>query len=117
MRVPESERREFARSLNVRPLTSDELRRATEYFWQFTSYNNFGHVVLKSSSSGAVGLEHTLHIANLVRGGLSASCDRIDVIAWRHRVDPASGNLSLDVQTLFSFGARESAGVADLCSG
>ncbi|HVF17559.1 MAG TPA: hypothetical protein VNA21_11630, partial [Steroidobacteraceae bacterium] len=33
-----------AGQLNVRPLTGDELRRLSEYFWQFTSYNNFGHV-------------------------------------------------------------------------
>jgi hypothetical protein len=100
--------------LNVRPLTADELRRLSEYLWQFTSYNNFGNVVLKSSSSTA--LEHTLHIATLVRGGMSASCDRIDVIAWRHQVNNATGAITLDAQTLWSFGAREAAGIAQLCA-
>jgi len=105
-----------AGQLNARPLTSDELRRLSEYFWQFTSYNNFGHMVLKSAGSTSPMLEHTLHMASLVRGGLSASCDRIDVIAWTHRVDTATGALTLDVQTLFSFGAKETAGVAQLCA-
>jgi len=101
-----------AGQLNARPLTSMQLRRLSEYVWQFTTYNNYGHVVLKSAGSA---VEHTLHIANLIRGGVSATCDRIDVIAWSHRVDSATGALSLDVRPLFSFGARESAGVAQLC--
>jgi hypothetical protein len=104
-----------AGQLNVRPLTGDELRRLSEYFWQFTTYNNFGHVVLKSSSSSTATLEHTLHIASLVRAGISTSCDRIDVIAWRHQVNDTTGALTLTVQPLWSFGVRESAGVAELC--
>jgi hypothetical protein len=105
-----------AGQLNMRPLTADELRRISEYLWQFTMYNNFGNVVLKSSASNGATLEHTLHIAKLVRGGMSASCDRIDVIAWRHQVDSTNGALTLDVQPLFSLGARETAGVAQLCA-
>jgi hypothetical protein len=105
-----------AGQLNVRPLSSNELRRLSEYSWLFTTYNNFGHAVLKSSSTNSSTLEHTLHIASLVRAGVSPSCDRIDVIAWRHRVNDTSGALTLHVQPLWSFGARESAGVAQLCS-
>jgi hypothetical protein len=105
-----------AGQLNIRPLSADELRRMSEYVWQFTRYNNFGNVVLKSSGSNGAALEHTLHIATLVRGGLSASCDRIDVVAWRHQVDSATGAITLSAQTLWSFGARESAGVAQICA-
>jgi hypothetical protein len=105
-----------AGQLNARPLTADELQRTSEYLWQFTMYNNFGNVVLKSSRSIGTPLEHTLHIAQLVRSGMSVSCDRIDVIAWRHRADSTSGALTLEVQTLWSFGARETAGVAQLCA-
>ena len=102
--------------LNQRPLTAAELRTLSEYMWQFTTYNNFGHVVLKSAgATTSAGLSHTLYIANLVRGGTSSSCDRIDVEGWIHTVDAASGNLSLNVQLLWSFGARESAGTAQLC--
>jgi hypothetical protein len=106
-----------AGKLNLRPLTQAELQTFSEYLWQFTSYNNFGHAVLKSSSaSSASTLAHTLHMGSLVRHGLSSSCDRIDIIAWRHSVDTSSGALTLDVETLFSFGARESNGLVELCA-
>jgi hypothetical protein len=113
LRAPEG----AAGQLNQRPLVADELRTLSEYLWQFTTYNNFGHAVLKSSGAAAASsLTHTLVIANLERGGMSATCDRIDVIAWRHRLDTPSGALQLDVETLWSFGAREHAG-GELCSG
>lgn len=105
-----------AGQLNVRPLGPPELKRLAEYLWQFTSYNNFGHAVLKSSGSSGATIEHTLHIANLVRAGLSATCDRIDVIAWRHSIDAATGAATLGTQQLWSFGAREAGGVAQLCT-
>jgi hypothetical protein len=74
--------------------------------------------VLKSAgATTSVGMSHTLYIANLVRGGLSRSCDRIDVESWVHTVDAASGDLRLDVQPLWSFGATESAGTAQVCGG
>lgn len=102
--------------LNLRPLTAAELRSLSEYLWQFTIYNNFGHAVLKSSGTTTTnGLSHTLHLANLVRSGTSAGCDRIDVEIWVHTVDASSGHLHRDVQPLWSFGARESAGVVQLC--
>jgi hypothetical protein len=104
--------------LNQRPLSAAELQTLTEYLWQFTQYNNVGHVVLKSSGSSSSGaLTHTLHMGKLVRNAVSASCDRVDVMVWRHTLDTASGQLQLDVETVWSFGARESAGVISLCSG
>jgi hypothetical protein len=106
-----------AGTLHRRPLTAAELRELTEYLWQFTQYNNVGHVVLKSSGSASnTGLTHTLHIGSLARGGLSASCDRIDVMAWRHTLDAASGAMELEAETLWSFGARAADGVVALCS-
>ena len=105
-----------AGQLNRRPLDASELQSLAEYLWQFTTYNNFGHAVLKSSgSTEGTTLLHTVTIAKLIRGGMSASCDRIDVIAWRHTAN-ASGELNLDIEPLFSFGAREGAGVPSLCS-
>ena len=107
-----------AGQLNHRPLSASELRTLSEYLWQFTGYNNFGHVVLKSAGdASANGFSHTLHIASLTRGGMSSSCDRIDVIAWRHDLVAATGALERSAATLWSFGARENAGVAELCSG
>lgn len=107
-----------AGQLNQRPLTATELGNLTEYLWQFTQYNNVGHIVLKSSGSSSSGaLTHTLHIGSLARNALSSSCDRIDVIVWRHTLDAATGRLELDVETLWNFGAHETAGVTSLCSG
>jgi hypothetical protein len=106
-----------AGQLNRRPLSASELQTLSEYLWQFTGYNNFGHVVLKSAADAAAsGFSHTLHIASLTRGGVSSSCDRIDVIAWRHDLAAATGALERSATTLWSFGARENAGVAELCS-
>lgn len=106
-----------AGQLNQRPLTAADLRTLSEYLWRFTSYNNFGHAVLKSSgATTSSALTHTLIIANLTRGGLSATCDRIDVIAWHHSADTTTGALQLDIQTLWSFGARASTGAASLCA-
>jgi hypothetical protein len=105
-----------AGQLNRRPLNMNELQTLSEYLWQFTTYNNFGHVVLKSAGEAAAnGFRHTLHIASLTRGGGSSSCDRIDVIAWRHDLSAATGALERSATTLWSFGARENAGVAELC--
>lgn len=107
-----------AGQLNLRPLTPAELRELSEYLWEFTPYNNFGYVVLKSGgSSSATGLTHTLHMGSLVRNGVSSSCDRVDVLAWRHTLDLASGELELEVETLWSFGAHEAAGAVSLCTG
>lgn len=106
-----------AGQLNVRPIDADTLKSMSEYLWQFTTYNNFGNVVLKSAGSGSPTgtLEHTLHIASLTRGGISPACDRIDVFVWRHSAS-STGAVMLDVQQLWNFGARESAGAAQLCS-
>lgn len=107
-----------AGQLNRRPLTAAELRDLSEYLWQFTSYNNVGYAVLASGgSSSAAALMHTLHIGSLARSALSSTCDRVDVISWRHTLDATTGSLQLEVATLWSFGARESAGVVSLCSG
>jgi hypothetical protein len=107
-----------AGKLNQNPVTADELRNLTEYLWQFTQYNNAGYVVLKSSgSSSGNALTHTLHIGSLARSGISSSCDQVDVVAWRHTLNTATGRLQLEVETLWSFGAREAAGATSLCSG
>lgn len=105
-----------AGQLNLRPLTATELRTFSEYLWSFTPYNNYGHAVLRSAAGNAgATLTHTLYIASLVAHGTSSTCDRIDVLAWRHRLDSSSGELTLEVDTEFTFGARENNGVVELC--
>jgi hypothetical protein len=107
-----------AGKLNRRPLTGAELRDLSEYLWQFTQYNNAGYAVLQSSgSASSAALTHTLHIGRLVRGGASPSCDRVEVIAWRHTLDTTTGTLQVEISTLWSFGAHESAGAVSLCTG
>jgi hypothetical protein len=107
-----------AGQLNQRPLTADELRTLSEYLWQFTKYNNVGYAVLASGgASASTALHHTLHIASLARGVVSSSCDRVDVLSWRHTVDTTTGTLTLEVATLWSFGAKDTAGVVSLCTG
>jgi hypothetical protein len=104
--------------LRRQPLTAEDLRSLSEYLWQFTTYNNFGHIVLKSSGSspGAI-VTHTLHMASLNRLAYSSTCDRIDVFAWTHTAQVATGELQLSIQPLWSFGARDAGGgVAQLCS-
>ena len=106
-----------AGTLNRRPLTAAELRDLSEYLWQFTKYNNVGYAVLESGGSATAStLAHTLHIGVLARGGISSSCDRVDVIAWRHTLDTTTGTLQLEATTLWSFGARDTAGVVSLCA-
>lgn len=106
-----------AGQLNERPLNADELKQLSEYLWQFTPYNNYGNVVLKSSGeSVAGGWAHTLIIATLTASTAANGCDRIDVIDWRHRVDSQTGMLTRDTIPLWEFGARRNAGVVELCA-
>ncbi len=107
-----------AGQLNERPLDAAGLQALSEYLWQFTSYNNYGNVVLQSSGSSSSGqLDHTLYIATLHRAASAASCDTIEVLAWKHTMNASTGMLELSVATLWSFGASDASGVASLCGG
>jgi hypothetical protein len=106
-----------AGTLNRRPIDAVALAALSEYLWQFTLYNNFGHAVLASRGKPAGGtLGHELVIASLERG-TPGSCDRVVVRSWSHRADPASGALTLETEPLWSFRAREAAGTIELCPG
>lgn len=106
-----------AGTLNRRPIDAAALAALSEYLWQFTLYNNFGHAVLASRGrTTGTALEHELVIASLERGA-TGGCDRVVVRAWTHRADAGSGALTLATQSLWSFGARESAGAIALCPG
>lgn len=103
--------------LNLRPLTGAELKTLSEYLWTFTEYNNFGSAVLKSSGAAeSASFSHSLYIASLTRSPVSSDCDRIEVLEWKHSVDSSTGALTLNVDTVFSFGARETSGGVELCS-
>ena len=103
--------------LNQRPINAIELRQLSEYLWSFTYYNNFGNAVLASSGDLQAGsMRHSLVIASLQSSATPGGCDRFDVIAWRHVVDATTGALTRAVNTLWSFGARRSAGVTETCT-
>ncbi len=97
-----------AGTLNLRPQTAADLQLLSEYLWHFTSWNNAGNSVLASvGDQGGATLAHSLVIASLVRDAISAGCDRIDVVRWRHSLDPASGALERSLDTLWSFTAHQ----------
>lgn len=105
-----------AGALNARPLAAADLTLLSEYLWQFTTYNNFGNVVLRSQgSSSATTLTHSLYIATLTSSA-SPGCDTVQVIEWKHSVDLSTGLLNRSVNTLWQFGARQQSGVVSLCS-
>ncbi len=105
-----------AGTLNTRPLDATTLKQVSEYLWQFTTYNNFGNVVL--SSTGATGnntLTHSVVIATLTRAANISSCDTIAISDWKHSVNTTTGELTLRVTPLFNFQARESGGAVSVC--
>jgi len=105
-----------AGTLNFRPLSAAALQSLVEYLWQFTSYNNFGNVVLSSSATTASsGIAHSLFIATLSSATGGSTCDTVNVIEWKHSLDTSSGALNLSVTPLWSFHAQYKQGVASTC--
>ncbi|MGD9843618.1 MAG: hypothetical protein AB7F79_01705 [Steroidobacteraceae bacterium] len=105
-----------AGTLNARPMDATTLKILSEYLWQFTSYNNFGNVVLKSSGdSSNTGLSHSIVIASLTRASSANSCDSIALNEWRHTANMTTGELELTLTPLLSFQAQESNGMVAVC--
>jgi hypothetical protein len=107
-----------AGQLNELPRDATGLRALSEYLWQFTPYDNYGNVVLRSAG-GTHGtlLTHSLFIATLHRAADAGACDTIEVLEWRHSMDTGTGDLTLGVATLWTFHASDAGGVAAVCSG
>ncbi len=107
-----------AGQLNELPRDATGLRALSEYLWQFTSYDNYGNVVLRSAGGthGAL-LTHSLYIATLHRATQAGACDAIEVLEWRHTMDTGTGALTLGVATLWSFHASDASGTVALCNG
>ncbi|MET0988943.1 MAG: hypothetical protein ABW034_26445, partial [Steroidobacteraceae bacterium] len=102
--------------LKSTPIDAESLQLLSEYLWQFTAYNNYGHAVLSSTGDSlSNSLRRTLLIANLEAAGTSSTCDLIVVEAWRHDAATVSGELTRSVEELWSFGAREASGAVELC--
>lgn len=105
-----------AGTLNVRPLAGSDLKLLSEYLWRFTAWNNYGSAVLVSEPDPVdTNLTHALVVATLVADGAAPGCDRIDVLAWRHKVAVSSGALARSLAPLWSFNARQGAAGAESC--
>lgn len=99
------------------PLTAEDLRFISEYFWQFSPYNNALHAVTDSVAAAAPDeLLHDLRRAEIRTGAGSASgCDRVEVWTWRHSVGTGDGVLTSTQTYERGFDARRSNGVVSLC--
>jgi hypothetical protein len=107
----------YAGLLNADAVDGRALRELSEYLWHFTTYNNFGYVVLESKGSvRTAGLEHTLTLASLTRGA-QGSCDDVEVFTWRHSYDSATGALTLEVDTVSRFKSRAIGAHVEVCTG
>lgn len=105
-----------ARQLNARPLDAATVGAFAAYQWQFTTYNNFGNVVLeRATRTTATAIEHTLDLATLTRAAKAGDCDRIDVIAWTWRAALATGAVEIETELLFHFNARLRDGAGEVC--
>jgi hypothetical protein len=105
-----------AGSLNLRPIGAGDLRQLSEYLWRFTAWNNYGSAVLASEPDPVdTGMAHALVVATLVSNGAAAGCDRIDIVAWRHKVTAGTGALERTLAPLWNFNARQGNAGAENC--
>lgn len=102
---------------NRRPFSATDLRELSEYLWLFSTFNNFGNAVLKSSGHGTgASLSHTIHLATLTRAPGTGGCDRVDVIEWTHAASSQTGDLQRSRRALWSFGARQVGSAVEMCA-
>ena len=105
-----------AGTLNLRPLARSDLQLLSEYLWRFTLWNNFGSAVLASEPDpNDANNTHALVVASLVINGNAPGCDRVDVVAWRHRLTASNGALQRTIAPLWSFNVRQGITAAENC--
>jgi hypothetical protein len=106
-----------AGSMNQRPLTATELEALTEYLWQFTLFNNADYAVESSTSSGdGAVITHTIRMGQLVRGA-NGACDAVQLVDWTHTMNATDGTLTRAVSNGRSYKVKNSAGIAESCTG
>lgn len=106
-----------AGSINLRPLTADELESLAEYLWQFTAFNNADYAVVASTRSANAGMPaHTIRIGQLERGA-NGVCDTVRLLDWTHTMDPDTGALTRSLDEVGSFRTRHTAAGAEPCAG
>ncbi|MEL7297870.1 MAG: hypothetical protein AAGJ86_09410 [Pseudomonadota bacterium] len=107
----------FAGQVNKEPVMADDLRFLSEYFWQFSIYNNALHAVISSGpATVADGLAHDLIRAEVRVGeGNQSGCDRVELWRWRHTVDGDTGALTSEQLFQRAFDARQVNSNVSLC--
>ena len=105
-----------AGSMNQRPLNADELKKLSEYLWQFTIFNNSDYVV-DSSSNSADGntITQTIRMGQLERGSAGA-CDTVKVSDWTHAMDASNGTLTRTLTQVRSFKVKSTSSGVESCT-
>jgi len=106
-----------AGSMNQRPLTTVELKKLSEYLWQFTLFNNSDYAVESSvSSSSGNTLVQTIRMGQLERGSAGA-CDTVRISDWTHTMDASNGTLSRALTQVRSFKVKSTLSGVESCTG
>jgi hypothetical protein len=105
-----------AGSMNQRPLTADELKKLSEYLWQFTIFNNSDYAV-DSSASSASGdtITQTIRMGQLERGGAGA-CDTVTIRDWVHSMNASDGTLTRTLTPVRSFKVKSTSSGVETCA-
>jgi hypothetical protein len=105
-----------AGSMNQRPLNAAELKKLSEYLWQFTIFNNSDYVV-ESSTSSASGdtITQTIRLGQIERGSAGA-CDTVKVSDWVHSMDALNGTLTRTLTPVRSFKVKSTSSGVESCS-
>lgn len=105
-----------AGNMNQRPLNAVELRKLSEYLWQFTIFNNSDYVV-ESSQSSASGntITQTIRMGQIERGAAGA-CDTVHVSDWTHSMDALNGTLTRSLTEVRSFKVKSASSGVEACA-
>ncbi|MEO8063040.1 MAG: hypothetical protein ABI821_09845 [Pseudomonadota bacterium] len=105
-----------AGSMNQRPLTADELKKLSEYLWQFTLFNNSDYAVESSTSSVSGNtITQTIRLGQIERGSAGA-CDTVRVSDWVHSMDSVSGTLTRSLTAVHSFTVKDTSAGVETCA-
>jgi len=106
-----------AGSMNQRPLTAVELKKLSEYLWQFTLFNNSDYAVESSvSSSSGNAITETIRMGQLERGS-AGSCDTVRISDWTHTMNALDGTLSRALTQVRSFKVKSTLSGVESCAG
>ena len=105
-----------AGSMNQRPLNADELKKLSEYLWQFTIFNNSDYVVDSSTSSASGStITQTIRMGQLERSGAGA-CDTITIRDWTHTMNASDGTLTRTLAQVRSFKVKSTSSGVETCA-